>query len=435
MCNLVYVLTPRVSHSESKSVGTSRDENLTKIPFVHPTHAWSLLRETQLSSRIYWELNNSTTIWRRTVGRWSDRSLKEKRVSKKNRRKPKFEGRVASEKRTSEREKGMAAIRTGMSKNSAEVPPITVKGEKPMTAQTPSSVEEDSEKAVTGRMPLIWEMSVSQGGGSESLTGQMSAARGSTESNWPEKGSPARGRSSLGREDRLSILQKEDVEEFGEFLHEGKSVAPPIVGSFEEDALLKRPPPDFVLGQKHWIGLHEEIGEKLWQIYRLVNPTTFAEVEQSKNKVEAISRAREELAEKKAREVFEDEHEKKSSGLQSRLEETTRRMWGHDDRVLRTTEERIAGAEALVKELKVEAAAASSNQRETYDQYHRHCREWRTEEARSEREFRATFHQDWLRQPLKLPDLPPSVFSLKEGSKLAEPQRSAAPQSTNAEAS
>ena len=310
----------------------------------------------------------------------------------------------------------MAAIRVGMSKDSEEVPPITSKGEKPMTAQTPLSVEEDSENAVT-------ELSVRQMEGSESLKGQLSAARGSTESNRPEKGSPARGISLLGSKDRLSILQKEDVEEFDEFFHEGKSVTQPIVRSFVEDALLKRPPPDFVLGQEHWIGLHEEIRGKLWQVYRLVNPTTFAEAEEPTKEVEAISRAREELAEKKAREVFEDDHEKKRSDLQSRLEEAARRMWDHD-RVLRTTEERIAGAEALVKELKAEAAAASSNQRQTYDQYHRHCREWRTEEVRSEREFRATFHQDWLRQPLKLPDLPPSVLRFKEDSKLAQPQRS-----------
>ena len=60
-CNLVYVLTPRVSHSESKWVGTSRDKKLTKIPFIHPTLAWSFPRETLLPSRIYWELNNSIT--------------------------------------------------------------------------------------------------------------------------------------------------------------------------------------------------------------------------------------------------------------------------------------------------------------------------------------------------------------------------------------
>ena len=228
------------------------------------------------------------------------------------------------------------------------------------------------------------------------------------------------------------MLQKEDAAEFGEFLHEGKSVAPPIVRSFEEDALLKRPPPDFVLGQEHWLGLHEEIREKLWQVCRLVNPTTIAEAEKSTRMVEAISRAQKELAEKNAREVFEDKLEQKRSDLQSR-EEAARRMWDHD-RVLQNTEERIAGVEALVKELKAEAAAASSDQRETYDQYHRLCRERRTEKTKSEREFRSIFHQDWVRQPLKLPDLPPSVLPFKD-SKLAEPQRSAAPQPTNAEAS
>ena len=68
--------------------------------------------------------------------------------------------------------------------------------------------------------------------------------------------------------------------------------------------MLKRPPPDFFLGPEHWIGLHEEIREKLWQAYRLANPTTFAETEQSTKGVETVSRAWEELAEKKAREVF-----------------------------------------------------------------------------------------------------------------------------------
>ena len=165
-----------------------------------------------------------------------------------------------------------------------------------------------------------------------------------------------------------------------------------------------------------------------------VNPTTIAQAEESTRMVEAISRTRKELAEKKAIEVFEDEQEQKRSDLQSRLEEAARRMCDHD-RVLQNTEECIAGVEALVKELKAEAAAASSDQRESYDQYHRLCREWRTEETKSGREFRATFHQDWVRQPLKLPDLPLSVVPFKEDSKLAEPERSAAPPTTNAEAS
>ena len=55
--------------------------------------------------------------------------------------------------------------------------------------------------------------------------------------------------------------------------------------------------------------------------------------------------------------------------------------------------------------------------------------------ARSKREFKAAFHQDWLRQPLKLPDLPPSVLFLKEDSKLAGSQRTATPQPTSAEVS
>ena len=62
--------------------------------------------------------------------------------------------------------------------------------------------------------------------------------------------------------------------------------------------------------------------------------------------VEAISRAREELAE----------------------------MWTQD-RVLRNAEERVAGAEALIKELKAEVAATSTSQRGTYDQYRRYFRE------------------------------------------------------------
>ena len=58
---LEYVLIPRVSHSESQSVDTSRYEKLTKLPFTHLTLAWSLPRETLLPSRMYWKLNNSIT--------------------------------------------------------------------------------------------------------------------------------------------------------------------------------------------------------------------------------------------------------------------------------------------------------------------------------------------------------------------------------------
>ena len=99
----------------------------------------------------------------------------------------------------------MAATRLGMRTDSEEVPQITAKGGKPMTAHTPSSVKEDSEKAVTGRMPLTPERSVSQVEGSENLKGQMSAARGSAESNRPGKRSPARRRPSSGSENRLSM--------------------------------------------------------------------------------------------------------------------------------------------------------------------------------------------------------------------------------------
>ena len=150
--------------------------------------------------------------------------------------------------------------------------------------------------------------------------------------------------------------------------------------------------------------------------------------------VGAVSRAREELAEKKARQVFKGEHQKKRSDLQSQLEETTRQMWTQD-RVLQNAEEQIAGTEALIKELKAEVAATSTSQRKTYDQYHRYCREWRTEEARSEREYKADFHQDLLPQSLKLPDLPPSVLSRKEDSRLAGSQQTATPPPTSAEAS
>ena len=154
-------------------------------------------------------------------------------------------------------------------------------------------------------MPLTSERSASQVEGSGNVKGQMSAARGSAKSERPEKGSQAGRRPASGSEDRLSMLQREDAEEFGKFLHEGRSVTPPTVRSFEEDALLKRSPPDFVLGQKHWLGLHLEIREQLWRGYRLVNPTSITEAEEC-TRMKAIYRTRKELAEKKAREVFED---------------------------------------------------------------------------------------------------------------------------------
>ena len=192
-------------------------------------------------------------------------------------------------KRTSEKKKGMAAARLGMSTDSEDVPQ-TAQGGEPIMAQTPSSVLEDTEKTVTGRMPLTSEKSVSQLEGSKFEKGQMSAARDSAESDRPTRRGPA-----SCSEDRLSTLQREDAEEFGCFFHKGKAIAPPRVRSLEEDALLKRPPPDFDLGQEHWLGLHDGIREKLWQVYRLVNPSTMEDAEESSRMVEAISRARKEL--------------------------------------------------------------------------------------------------------------------------------------------
>ena len=141
--------------------------------------------------------------------------------------------------------------------------------------------------------------------------------------------------------------------------------------------------------------------------------------------MEAIARGRKKLVEKKAREVFED--------LQSWLDEAARQLWD-DERTRQGAEERIADAEARVKELKAEEAAASSNQRETYDQYHKLCQEWRAEDMKSRQKISGTFHQDLVLEPLKLPDLPPSVLHFRD-SKLAEHQRLAAPPPTNAETS
>ena len=156
------------------------------------------------------------------------------------------------------------------------------------------------------------------------------------------------------------------------------------------------------------------------------------DAEESSRMVEAIFRARKELSEKKARELFEWEHTSKREDLQSRLDEAARQLWDYD-RIRQGAEERIAGAEALVKVLKAEATVANSDQRETYDQYHKLCQEWRAEEIKSRRKFSGTFHQDWVCEPLKLPDLPPSIRHLKD-QKLAEPQRPAAPPPDNAEA-
>ena len=201
----------------------------------------------------------------------------------------------------------------------------------------------------------------------------MSAARDSAESD-----RPARRRPASGSEDRLSTLQREDAEEFG----------PPTVRSFEEDALLKRPPPDFGLGQEYWLGLQVYIREKLWRMYRLDNPSTMEDDVLSRM-VEVIRRGQKKRAEKKARPrevIFED--------LQTRLDEAARQLWG-DERTRQGAEERIADAEARIKELKAEAAAASSNQRETYDQYHKLCQEWRAEERKSRQKLAGRFTRIW----------------------------------------
>ena len=110
----------------------------------------------------------------------------------------------------------MAATRLGMSTDSEDVPQTGQEGE-PITAQTPSSVLEDTEKAVTRRLPLTSERSVSQVEGSKNLKGQMTTARDSAESDRPEKVSPARRGPASGSEDRFSTLKREDVEEFGNF--------------------------------------------------------------------------------------------------------------------------------------------------------------------------------------------------------------------------
>ena len=202
----------------------------------------------------------------------------------------------------------MAAARLDTSTDSVYVP----------QTETPSSVHEDSQKAVPGRMPLTSEKSVSQPEGSKFEKGHMSAARDSAESDRPTRRGPA-----SGSEDRLSTLQKEDAEEFGEFLHEGKANASPRVRSFEEDARLKRPPPDFELSQEHWLGLHDGIREKLWRMYRLDNPSTMEDDEESSRMVEAIARARKERLENKAREDFEREHASKKEDLACSLSKSS----------------------------------------------------------------------------------------------------------------
>ena len=136
---------------------------------------------------------------------------------------------MAFAKRTSGRKKGTTAVRMGSSKNSEEGPLVTAEMEQPPPLETPASVEgksrEGTLKAVTGQMPLTSDiMSTSLVGSSERGTmGQMSAARGSAESNRPGKGSASRERPLLGLKERdSSILPQEDVGESGEFLQEWK---------------------------------------------------------------------------------------------------------------------------------------------------------------------------------------------------------------------
>ena len=86
-------------------------------------------------------------------------------------------------------------------------------------------------------------------------------------------------------------------------------------------------------------------------------------------------------------------------------------------------EDRIAGMEAALEDLKADVEATITNQREEYHQFLRHCKDWRAEEARSEQNFRATFRQDWPRQPLVFPDLPPSVKTRREDPRPTGSQR------------
>ena len=84
------------------------------------------------------------------------------------------------------------------------------------------------------------------------------------------------------------------------------------------------------------MGLHVEIRENLWQAYRLLHPATFEEAKQPSNTIEDISRAKDELVEKKAKKIFEEEHRRKRSGHQNQLEETVHKLWTQD-RLLRDT--------------------------------------------------------------------------------------------------
>ena len=71
------------------------------------------------------------------------------------------------------------------------------------------------------------------------------------------------------------------MEEFGEFFQEWKpQPAAPNILSFEGEKKPESPPPDFVLGHEHGLGLHLEIRETLfWPAYRLVHPSAFEKEE------------------------------------------------------------------------------------------------------------------------------------------------------------
>ncbi|CAM9924595.1 unnamed protein product, partial [Ascophyllum nodosum] len=133
------------------------------------------------------------------------------------------------------------------------------------------------------------------------------------------------------------------------------------------------------------------------------NPSTLEDDEESVRMEEAMARARKERSDKKARQDLEREHAVNRVDLQTQLDEAARQLWG-DERTRQGAEERVADAEAQIKELKAEAAAASSHQRETYDRYQKLRQEWRSEERKSKQKFSGTSLQDLVLEPLRLPD-------------------------------
>ena len=245
--------------------------------------------------------------------------------------------------RTSLRKKGTAATRGSTSIAGEDAPQTAREGGELSTAQKPSSVPEDSQKAGTGRMPLTSDGSGSQVEGPKFEKGQTAASRDSAESDRPTRRRPA-----SGSEDRLSTLLREDAEEFGEFFHEGKASAPPRVRSFEEDALLKRPPPDYEQSQEQWLELHDGTRQKLWRLYRMDNPSTLEDDEESVKMEEAMAKARKERSDNKARQNLEREYAVKRGDLQIQLDEAARQLW-EDERTRQGAEERVADAEAQIK--------------------------------------------------------------------------------------